>query len=165
MRIILALLILCSACKSGPKKQSVSFKDLEPLQGNWSGNQAVLLSDDQTITNYPTQVEVALLNDSLELSVTNTYPDGHQETEQGTLSINKDSILSFGPSEYLIQDVIKTKGELTIVAFKEDEDNDKPAGIRLTLGKRAKELVILREVKYKGTEKYFTRINLELKRK
>jgi hypothetical protein len=165
MRIILGLLILLSACKSGPRKQSVSFKDLEPLQGNWSGTQSVLLSDDQTVTNFPTQVDIYLLKDSLQLDVITNYTDGHQERETGILSIHKnDSILSFGASEYIIQDVIKTKGELTVIAYKEDEDNDKPAGIRLTIRKRAKELIMLREVKYTGTEKYFTRINLELKR-
>jgi hypothetical protein len=109
---------------------------------------------------------VTLLKDSLELIVTNTYIDGHQETEKGILSINKNgSILSLGQSEYEIQDITRTKDDLKIVAYKEDEDNDKPAGIRLTIIMRARELTMLREVKYKGTEKYFTRINLDLTKK
>jgi hypothetical protein len=166
MKIILSLLVILTACKSGPQKDSVSFKDLEPLQGNWTGTQSVLLNDDQTVSDYPTQLAVNLLKDSLELSVTNTYVDGHQETEKGILSINKNgSILNLGPSEYEILDITRTKDDLKIVAYKEDEDNDKPAGIRLTIIMRAKELIMLREVKYKGTEKYFTRINLDLTKK
>ncbi|MEO6541716.1 MAG: hypothetical protein ABIN74_12010, partial [Ferruginibacter sp.] len=153
MRIILVLFIFLSACNSGRQKDAVSFKDLEPLQGNWSGKQAVLSNDDLSVTDYPTTMLISLLKDSLELSVTNTYTDGHQETEKGILSINKDgSQLSLGPGEYTIQKITRTKDELTIMAFKTDEDNDKPADIRLTTIIRANELIMLREVKYTGTD-------------
>ena len=147
----------------------VSFKDIEPLQGNWSGTKAVLLNDDYILLNYTTKLVVTLLNDSLELYFTTTEFDLNEvpkEIEKGFLSIYKNgSKLSFGSREYDIQNVTRTKEELTIVAVKEDEDNDKPADIHLTIKIRAEELIILRQVKYKGTEKYLTRINMELKRK
>ena len=142
-KIILGSLIFLSACNSG-SKDTVSFKDIEPLQGNWVGVQSILFNDDSTVSNYPTQLAVGLLKDSLELNITNIYDDGHQETEKGILSINKDgSKLSFGASEYDIREVSKIKDGLTIVAYKEDEDNDKPAGIRLTITMQTKELTML----------------------
>jgi len=165
MRVILGLLILLTACNSGPQKDAVSFKDLESLQGNWSGTQALLLSDDKTVINYPAKLLATLLKDSLELSITNAFTDGHQETEKGILSINENSsMLILGGSEYQIREVIRTNDDLTISAYKEDEDNEQQAKIRLTINIKATELMILREVKYLGTVSFLKRIDLKLKK-
>jgi len=166
MKIILSLLILFSACKSGMQKDHLSFKDFEPMQGNWFGIQMVLFNDDSTGFNYPSKVTVALLKDSVEINMTNTYADGHQETEKGILSINKNgSILSLGASEYDVKDVIRTKDELAIFAYKEGEDNDRPATIRLQIVIRAKVMAVFKHIKYDGSEDYFTRISLSLSKK
>jgi len=167
MRIILGLLVILSACNSGPKKDSVSFKDLEPLQGTWSGKQDILASDDTTWISYNTTLAVTALKDTLELGFSFKSADGEELKETGTFYIHGDGTkLNFGPSEYNIQSVNRTKDDLVISAMKEDEDNDKQADIRLTIGIHSnRNLTMMREVKYKGTANFFKRIDLKLGKK
>ncbi|MEO6252610.1 MAG: hypothetical protein ABIO79_04860 [Ferruginibacter sp.] len=168
MRIILSLLIFLSACNSGPKKDTVSFKDLEPLQGNWSGVQDVLAADDTTWTNYKTTLVITALKDSLQLDFSLSQSAEEEIKEIGILYIHEDGKkMNFGPSEYTIDSVKRGKDYLVITAIKEDVDNDKQADIRLTIGIRpgsisrySRIVTIRREVKYKGTEMFFTRIVL-----
>ncbi|HMK02599.1 MAG TPA: hypothetical protein VK489_00325 [Ferruginibacter sp.] len=167
MRIILGLLIFLSACKSGERKDTVSFKDIETLGGSWSGKQDILAPDDSTWLTYPTTLLVAVLKDSLELGFSFKQADGENLAEQGVFYIHEDGKkLNFGPSEYNIESVKRTRDDLVIVAGKEDEDNEKQADIRLTIGIYSNTgLTMMREVKYKGTENFFKRIDLKLGRK
>jgi hypothetical protein len=167
MRIILGLLIFLSACNNAEKKDSVSFKDIETLKGSWAGKQDILASDDSTWVTYQTTLKVNPVKDSLELGFNFTAANGEELAETGILYIHENGKkLNFGPSEYNIQSVNRTAEDLTIVAGKEDEDNEKQADIKLTIGIHSnKSLTMLREVKYKGTDKTFTRIDLKLGRK
>lgn len=164
MRIILGLLIFLSACKGGEQKDTVSFKDLEPLKGTWTGKQDILASDDTSWVSYPTTLEISTLKDTLELGFSFRAANGEELEEKGIFYIHEDGKkLNFGPSEYNIQSVNRANNDLTIIAMKEDEDNDKQADIRLTIGIHSnRNLTMLREVKYKGTEKFFKRIDLKL---
>jgi hypothetical protein len=163
MRIILVLFVLFIACKGGQGTDSISFKDLEPMQGTWFGSQVGFYDNDSTGFSYPCKLEVKNLKDSLELNMINTYADGHEETEKGVISIHKNgTVLRLGPSEFVIKEVIKTKDELAINAYKEEGDNDKPATIRLQFLIRENGMDISRDVKYKGAADYFNRVHLKV---
>ena len=142
------------------------MKDLAGLPGSWTGTLTYTdYSDDKKQVVLPTSLTIADLKDSLSLTYSYTEPNKKIVTEVGSLYVYEGGeTLFYDGNEFDIVAVRRLGDRLTIIADREGMDNNKEADIRETFIIGPATLNVHKEVKYEGTEKYFMRNQLNLKK-
>jgi hypothetical protein len=166
MKIICSILLfgLCQLA-AAQNKDGISQKDIKTLAGNWEGTLVYLdYSDDETPVTMLTSLHIADLGDSLLLNFLYQEPNGKKVSDQSIMRIvdNGDKLVYDG-EELFITEIRRRGVKLTIIAENESTDNGKPAEIRQTFIIGPGILNIIKEARYEGMKKYFTRNQLELK--
>ncbi len=167
MKIIFSIAFFFFSVATSAQRNSASMKDLKGLQGNWGGQLTYTdYSDDKKQVTLPTTLAIVDMNDSIGLSFIYTEPTGKTVTEKSSMRIYEDGKnMSYEGKGYDI-DAVRRNGErLTIIIETEGTDNNKTADIRFTFIIGPAVFNIQKQVKYEGTEKYFTRNTLQFTKK
>lgn len=166
MKIIVHILFFLLPAFSFAQKKELTYKDLKGLTGNWAGQLVYTdYSDDKTQVTLPTKLEVVDMNDSVALNFTYMEPNGKTVMDKGSLrTYEEGKKLWYDGFEFDILAVRRNGERLIVIAEREGPDNNKQADIRETFVIGPMVFYIKKEVKYEGTDKFFTRNGMQFKK-
>lgn len=134
------------------------------MQGDWKGKLTYTdYQDDSTQVTMDVWLKSSITDNKLLKEFFYREPDG--KTKQKAQSMDTTYIIDNGrrlvesgyKSPFDIKNLIKERKKQIVVMETNDVDNEKPSLIRTTITVTASSMTIKKEVKYNGTNNFFTR--------
>ncbi|TAG94551.1 MAG: hypothetical protein EAZ20_00770 [Bacteroidetes bacterium] len=183
--ILIAVLFLNINAAFAQKKAKITEQFLKSMEGNWEGKLTYTdYQDDSTQVTMNVWLQSNIENKKLIKQFFYKEPDGNTKqksksqdttfiTNKGKNLVESGYKLPFKIKEYTTKEIkesssttvdgVKTKNissassEQSVIMETIADDNDKKSTIRLTITLKPNSMVIKKEVKYDGTNKFFTR--------
>jgi hypothetical protein len=167
MKIILTGLCFFLSALSFAQNRGFTYKDLKGLEGNWAGQLVYTdYSDDIKQVSLQASLSVIDMKDSLGMSFMYTEPNGKTVTDKYSMRIyGNGEKLVYDGMEFDISAVRRSGPRLVVIVEREGTDNNREADIRETFIIGPAVFNIQKEVRYEGSEKYFTRNKIQFTKK